>query len=134
MVSVSGISLMNGGMHHAYHHGRGIGRRVAGSVLNTLGQTLLSKVVRAISGSGYRRKTYRRRRVTSGSSYRLTGMGKRRKTYRKRRLIGIGRRTTRRTTRTTYHKRRTTTGGYRRVRRVGRSRISTVRKHRILII
>ena len=127
MVSVSGINLMNGGMCRI-NRGRGIGRKIAGSVLGTLGNALVNRIARAVSGGRYRRKTtYRRRRVTAGS-YKITGMGKRRKTYRKRRLIGTGRRTIRRTT---YRKRRTTGG---RVGRPKTRRIGTVRRRRILII
>ena len=74
MVSNFGVSLMNGGMHHAYR-GRGISRRVAGSVLNTLGHALINRTASAVSGSGYRHKRrtiHRRRHVTTGSLYRLT--------------------------------------------------------------
>ena len=141
MVSNFGIQLANGyhhvhhrhHLHPMHHHGAGTVRKIAGNVLGSLGHMLITRVAKAISGTGHRR-TYRKRRTTHtvrGSSWKVVGTGGyRRKTYR-RRLIGTGRRTTR----TTYHRRHTTTGGYKRVRRQRTRRIGAVRRHhRILII
>ena len=71
--------------------GRGVVRRVIGSVTRPVLGFLANKIADAISGGARRRRTVRRRpRVTRGTSYRLTGMAYRRKpraTLRRRRPV-----------------------------------------------
>jgi len=62
--------------------GRGVIRRVVGSVTRPVLGFLANKIADAISGGGRRRVVHRRRithRVHHAGSYRLTGMGARRK-------------------------------------------------------
>ena len=92
--------------------GRGIVRRVLGTVARPALGFIANKIADMISGTGIRRRrTVRRRRVTRGTSYRLTGMGRRAP----RRRLGV-RRTVRRTT-TTRRPVRSSGCGVRRPRR-----------------
>ena len=126
MVSNFGISTCNGSGYTRVNRGRGTMRKIAGNVLGSLGHMLINRVANAISGSGRKRRTYKKRttRVVRGSSYRPVGTGTGRRTYR-RKTIGTTRK----------HRK---VGGYK--KRVGRPRtrktrrISTVRRRRILII
>ena len=63
--------------------GRGVIRRVVGSVTRPVLGFLANKIADAISGGGrrvvHRRRTVRHTRVHHAGSYRLTGMGARRK-------------------------------------------------------
>ena len=113
---LSRSALITGFGYHPHHYhnrrphtGHGIARRAIGSVLNTLGHALVNRISGAISGSGRRpRRIYRKRRVTHGSSFKLTGGSYRRRApvrriYRKRATVGGYRRTTtHRTTRRTH--------------------------------
>ena len=82
MVSVAGISLMNGGYHHVHHlnRGRGVVRRVAGNIVGSAGHALLNRIAHIISGEGYRKRrvVHIRKPIYSGS-YKLTGMGRKRR-------------------------------------------------------
>ena len=130
MVSNTGIMLANGyqPFHHRntmHHRGSGIVRSAVAGLAGVAGRALLNKLVSAISGSGRKRKTYKKRatHTVRGSSWKVVGTGKKR-TYR-RKTIG------------TVRKHRIGSG-YRRTRRhVGRPRtrkIGTIRRRRILII
>ena len=101
--------------------GRGVGRRIAGSIVNHAGHALINRIAKAISGTGIRRK--RRYTRKTGGTYILTGAGRKRRVGRPRtRTCGLGiRRTYRR-------KPRATLSGMRRKRRVTR------RVKRIIII
>ena len=98
---------------------RGVGRRIAGSIVNHAGHALINRIAKAISGTGIRRK--RRYTRKTGGTYILTGAGRKRRVGRPR-TCGLGiRRTYRR-------KPRATLSGMRRKRRVTR------RVKRIIII
>ena len=71
--------------------GRGVVRRVLSTVARPALGFLVNKIADMISG-GRRRRTVHRRRVTRGTSYRLTGMGRRAP----RRRLGVRRTVTRR--------------------------------------
>ena len=77
--------------------GRGIVRRVLSTVARPALGFIANKIADMISGTGRRRRAAPRRRVTRGTSYRLTGMGRKRRaprsTLRRRRPV---RRTVRR--------------------------------------
>ena len=118
MVSNFGISTCNGS---GYTRGRGIVRSALGSLAGVAGRALLNKIVSSISGGSTRRRTYRKRTTTHrrGGSYKPIGLGQR--TY-CRKTIGTTRK----------HRK---VGGYKkrpvgRPRKVGRPRISAVRRHR----
>ena len=145
MVSIIGRKLQSNalisgfGYHHPHrvHHygvrrtrhttGRGIARRAIGSILGTLGHALVNRLSGAVSGAGRRRHHVRRRRVYSGSSFRLTGSG-----YRRRPVRRIGRPRTHYVRRVgrprTHYVRRT----YVRRTRAPRSRIHRRRIHHVL--
>ena len=119
MVSNFGIQLANGS---GYTRGRGIVRNAVAGLAGIAGRALLNKIVSSISGSGRKRRTYKKRttRVVRGSSWKPIGTGTSRRTYR------------RKTISTTRKHRKV--GGYKkrvgRPRKVGRPRISAVRRHR----
>ena len=74
--------------------GRGIVRRVLGTVARPALGFLANKIADMISGGRKRRTVTRRRRVTRGTSYRLTGMGVKRRAPRRR--LGVRRTVARR--------------------------------------
>ena len=59
--------------------GRGVVRRVMGTIARPALSFIANKVADLISGTGRRRRAAPRRRVTCGTSYRLTGMGRKRR-------------------------------------------------------
>ena len=82
--------------------GRGIVRRVLGTVARPALGFIANKIADMISGGRRRRTVTRRRRVTTGTSYRLTGMGRRAP----RRRLGVRRTVARRAPRRTLGVRR----------------------------
>ena len=99
--------------------GRGIVRRVLGTVARPALGFIANKIADMISETGIRRRrTVRRRRVTRGTSYRLTGMGRRAP----RRRLGV--RKARRTTTTRRPVRRSGCG----TRRAPRRRLAIRRR------
>ena len=88
--------------HHHHHVGHGVGRRIAGSIVNHAGHALINRIAKAISGTGIRRK--RRYTRKTGGTYILTGAGHRRRRVGRPRthMCGLGiRRTYRRKPRAT---------------------------------
>ena len=105
MVSNVGWNLNNStkikgfGYRRPCPRGRGVGRRIAGSIVNHAGHALINRIAKAISGTGIRRK--RRYTRKTGGTYILTGAGRKRRVGRPR-TCGLGiRRTYRRKPRAT---------------------------------
>ena len=81
MVSSIGYNLNNStkitgfGYRRPCYRGHGVGRQIAGSIVNHAGHALINRIAKAISGTGIRRK--RRYTRKTGGTYVLTGAGRR---------------------------------------------------------